>query len=437
VGNAKFVEFDAGFENPLRVEGDATDTSVLAALAHSRTYEPEIVGLFHALLTPDDVVLDVGANIGLLSIVAARLCPRGHVYAFEPSSHHREFLRRNVDRNATGNVTVVPYAVLDVAGVVELSRPETYQAGSFIAPGVREGTVEPVGAIALDDWAEEHGLDRCDVVKLDIEGSERLALRGARRLLARFAPILLVECNAVTLRRFRHEGVEPLFRDLLAYGGACYAVRPDGALEPLRSAAQLDRLVTARGLVDVLCVPRSRRSRVRARRRSKRAARRADLWARLRSNRWHAPPDALVHDPSYRIDVRHKALDVRVGDEVRLPITIHNTGRFWLSDQYAPHCATASYRWVRAGAIVDGVGGPRTSIGALRPGTRRRLELTIVVDREPGRYELDIGVVQEDFAWLVDLAPHTRCRVPVIVRGPVSSSTDPSTFPSRGRGPAS
>jgi FkbM family methyltransferase len=409
------VEFDAGLAQRLRITGDAGDTSVMATLAQAHTYEPFIVDALRRVLRPTDVVLDVGANIGVLTVVAAKLCASGRVFAFEPSPHHLRYLRANVGANAVANVSVEETAVMDAPGEVLLNRPETFQAGSYVATAHREGIAERVRATTLDEWCVERAITRCDLVKIDVEGCERLVLTGARELLARHRPYLLVECNAVTQRRFRGEGIGPLYDDLTSYASRVYALRNGERPQRVRSAAHLDRLATPGGLVDVLCVPEGRpwdparfenaRSIV------------ASAALALHYNRWRRPPRSITHDPSYCIDVDQRELYAARGEHLRVPVTIHNTGRLWLSDRFDRNPTFLSYRWVHDGVVLDDVGGPRTSFGTLRPFTGRRyVDLAVDVDRDPGAYELDVGVVQQDLAWLVALAPAVECRMPITVR---------------------
>ncbi len=296
--------------------------------------------------------------------------------------------------------------------------PETFQAGSFVSSHHREGVVEHVPAITIDWWARGERLDRCDFMKVDVEGCERFVLAGAKDTIERFQPLLLVECNAVTQRRFRSESLRPLYRDLGRVARDRYALRPDGSLQRLLSYDHLDRLVRDGGLVDVLCVPPSRRAALAG----LGSWRHALLsYARLGAthNRFRCPSRTVVYDPSYDLDLDLTAFDPPLraapGDRLRIPVKIRNTGRLWLSDRFSPGPTTLSYRWSRAGVPLDGVGGPRTSFGRLRPGTERSVVLRVDVDRDPGRYELDIGVVQQDIAWLVDLAPALARRLPIIV----------------------
>ena len=71
-------------------------------------------------------------------------------------------------------------------------------------PAYREGTGETISVgVALDEWLPTVGVDRVDVVKIDVEGAELRALRGAENLLRRHRPVLIVECNPLPLRRFQ------------------------------------------------------------------------------------------------------------------------------------------------------------------------------------------------------------------------------------------
>jgi FkbM family methyltransferase len=413
------AELSLGAHGPISITGDARDTSVMSMLTSTRTYEPHVVSLLQSVLTPASVVLDIGANIGVHTLVASTLAREGRVFAFEPSTHHLEYLARNVAANGATNVVIERVAVMDVPGVVVLSMPKTFQAGSFISSDQREGLVEEVPAITIDHWARGAGVDSCDFVKIDIEGCEQLALAGAAESLRRWQPLLLVECNAVTQRRFRSMSLGPLFAALRQISRDLYALRASGELERLCSFDHLDRLVRDDGLVDVLCVPPRRRPALRGILGSWRRAVPAYASLLARHNRWRRPARTTLHDPSYDLefefDPELTPLRVSSGDVVRIPVKIHNTGPLWMSDQFAPGPTYLSYRWVANGDIVDGVGGPRTSFDSLRPGASAPVVLRVEADRPPGEYLLDVGVVQQDAAWLVDLAPRLACRVPITI----------------------
>lgn len=147
-----------------------------------------------------DVVLDVGANIGLHSLSAAKRLREvggGRVIAFEPAADSLEKLQSAAERNkVAGLIETIPAALGDRTYQADLRADTRYDVADA---GVRslhnEGQlVQRVPVIRLDDWAREHALERLDVVKLDVEGSEIAALSGATRTLTRLQPrAVLVE----------------------------------------------------------------------------------------------------------------------------------------------------------------------------------------------------------------------------------------------------
>lgn len=145
-----------------------------------------------ATLRKGDIVLDLGANLGLFSAVAAAKGCR--VYAFEPTPE--EFMPNILRKTASlyENVTICPLAVSNVKGKLpfnvntDLGRNPSTVSNSILR---RDGfsSIE-VDGISLDEFVKEYGLSRVDFIKADIEGAERLMLQGACETLARFAPRL-------------------------------------------------------------------------------------------------------------------------------------------------------------------------------------------------------------------------------------------------------
>lgn len=162
--------------------------------------------LVERFLPNDGVFLDVGANQGEFSITAARVVSRGKVIAFEPVSEYRERLLANIKLNQFENVHVVAAAL----GEQEGELPIYDHAGSFsdgtrheglptlFISGTRSNPVEIVVVKRLDDVLKDLGISRVDVIKLDIEGAEWIALRGAVKTLAICRPILILEIGRET-----------------------------------------------------------------------------------------------------------------------------------------------------------------------------------------------------------------------------------------------
>jgi len=177
------------------------------ALFVSGEYEPVSMAALERFLSPGTVFLDVGANVGLYTLMGSRsVGPTGHVYSFEPSSRELAVLRRNVSISECPNVTVVPAAVADRMGTGTLHvaagrhRGQNTLAPSFGYPGVDEEREEPVAIVCLDELYRVGDIRRPDVIKIDAEGSELQVFQGAKALLREAMPVVAFEVNDTLLR---------------------------------------------------------------------------------------------------------------------------------------------------------------------------------------------------------------------------------------------
>lgn len=129
------------------------------------------------LLPQLDVVIDVGANIGIVTSWFAKRAR--HVYSFEPEGSNFRFLKRNVQLNGFCNVTALQKAVGDEAGLAEFCIREAFGHHGFAGPHnskIVEKTLVPV--TTLDEFCREESIDRVSVLKIDVEGHELRVLRG-------------------------------------------------------------------------------------------------------------------------------------------------------------------------------------------------------------------------------------------------------------------
>lgn len=144
----------------------------------------------HVHVRPGDVVLDLGGNLGTSALLFSRLVgPEGHVYSFEPAFADVE--RRNLADNGARNVEVIPAAVGDRCSEVELTVTDEGIDSRLARPSHRGGRLR-VPMTTLDEFVAQRRLQRVDFIKMDIEGAEELALRGAEQVIARFRPQLTI-----------------------------------------------------------------------------------------------------------------------------------------------------------------------------------------------------------------------------------------------------
>jgi len=166
------------------VEGSTMPAMVLDEFARG------MYGIAERKFAPGDVVIDVGAHIGAVSIITAKLHPQVRIYAYEPSSSNFAMLEANLAANDVHNVVPVRQAVGGVAGTLELvwSPRQTAGASASLSAEGRQRMVdegwsrETVPCVTLDDVFAAHGIERCAFLKLDCEGAEWEIARHARAL---------------------------------------------------------------------------------------------------------------------------------------------------------------------------------------------------------------------------------------------------------------
>jgi FkbM family methyltransferase len=161
--------------------------------------EPAVARFLARTLRRGMIFVDAGANVGEMTVRAARLVgPTGRVVSLEASPATAERLERNIAINRLGNVRVVRAALCDADGPVtfhlgggtgsgssSLSLPHNYAGRSLTVDGIR-----------LDTLAGREAIRRVDCIKLDVEGAELRSVRGAMRLLSGpGAPIVVFEFN--------------------------------------------------------------------------------------------------------------------------------------------------------------------------------------------------------------------------------------------------
>ncbi|HYD12467.1 MAG TPA: FkbM family methyltransferase [Allosphingosinicella sp.] len=139
-------------------------------------FEPHISAAWTNFLPRSGVVLDIGANIGYHSLLAAQCVgPQGRVISFEPSGRIYRELCANVALNRASQISPQNVAVADQAGTVELHYAgENEQGGSSIVRGV--GPSEAVRAISFADIGKLVDLSQVDLIKIDVEGAEPLVI---------------------------------------------------------------------------------------------------------------------------------------------------------------------------------------------------------------------------------------------------------------------
>ncbi len=171
------------------------DNGVEQSLHETGTYEKGVLGFMEDFLNPGDVFVDIGANIGLMSIFAAKCVgENGHVHAFEALPKTELILHENSEINDCKNMTIHGFALGAEKGIATIYENIQINRGgaSLVVDDGSEGT--QISVEALDDiYAAEAPIS---MVKIDVEGYEPYVLAGAKKTLSRCRPIVIIEVSS-------------------------------------------------------------------------------------------------------------------------------------------------------------------------------------------------------------------------------------------------
>ena len=161
-------------------------------------FDPRISHVVGRILQPGDVMLDIGANVGWLSMVAAPLVgPRGRVHSFEPQPPLHTVFAASTVLNGFDQVTVHPFGLSDADGEATLYIRDGNLGMATLAPQSGAGWTQHVIRLREADAALSGlGIDRVRLMKLDVEGHEVTILKAAARFLDTVTPdVVLFESN--------------------------------------------------------------------------------------------------------------------------------------------------------------------------------------------------------------------------------------------------
>lgn len=175
-------------------------------------YEPIEVHLLSTFLEKDSVFLDVGANVGFYSLMLSQKCVQGKVYAFEPVATNYAALEKNIIINKLDNVIRVVKKGLwneNTTLVFALPDEEHNNLGSFSAgKNSLKKSAMSCDVVTLDSFVQAEQLKRIDVIKMDIEGAELFALKGAEKALREFKPVIQIELNRKACENFDYSLID-------------------------------------------------------------------------------------------------------------------------------------------------------------------------------------------------------------------------------------
>jgi FkbM family methyltransferase len=176
-------------------------------------YDKPLLTLLKRCIRPGDTVADIGANVGLVTIALGAHLRRsdidGRLLAFEPVPTNFQRLAENIVANGLDNhVRAYEYGLGDAAEDVQIvleNRGGASTGNAYVFNGSADrdaGQQFTIRLRRLDDEAQSVGIDRLNVIKVDIEGAEVMFLRGAMSTITLYRPVILGEFNAYFMKKF-------------------------------------------------------------------------------------------------------------------------------------------------------------------------------------------------------------------------------------------
>jgi FkbM family methyltransferase len=205
------------------------DSALSRELLLCGIYEKGGVRVFHELIRRGMNVVDLGANIGYFTLIAAKLVgPEGKVFAFEPEPKNFSVLQRNVSMNGYENVILVQEAVSDKKGVAQLHLRSDSWAHSLSSSNGDIGSIS-VPVTSLDQFFSEDAA--IDFIKMDIEGAEGKAIQGMERILGKGdVKAMVVEFHLTELEG-QGSSFEEAWHQFKTLGFEFYEMRDNGIRE--------------------------------------------------------------------------------------------------------------------------------------------------------------------------------------------------------------
>lgn len=234
----------------------------LSNILISRQYHDLDIFFVDRIVPKNGVIIDIGANIGLYTCAFANVLKQKncHVYAIEAIKKNYEFLKDNVEINSFSNVSAYRLALGYEEGELSFFLPSEDFVGNISGSNVltkesrkdalKTEVEEIVPMTTLDSWVKKENLERCDFIKIDIEGAEFFAFQGGENFIKQCRPIIQCEYNKGWLQNIDLDLADYIsFFDKLDY----LIFVEDGPYFYKLNKTELDRF-----LVDLLFVPKEK-----------------------------------------------------------------------------------------------------------------------------------------------------------------------------------
>ena len=207
------------------------------SIMDTKTYEPHVTNLVKGILKEGDVFLDVGANTGYFTMLAASLVKaNGKVIAIEPNPQNLQLIYSSLLENHLSNVAIYPYAASDQATILRFTTVGS-NGGVVTEHSKDQKHYLLVPAVVLDEILKNEV--KIDLIKIDIEAHEPRAIRGMGNLIKRLKPKIITEFHPWAMELNNIEPPVAYLKQIYALGYKISIIEPSGNLLDVSSAEEI------------------------------------------------------------------------------------------------------------------------------------------------------------------------------------------------------
>lgn len=165
-------------------------------------------------ISPGDIVIDAGANEGILTLIYSKKVQRaGNVYAFEPDSKNLNTFKRNIELNReTGNIYLQEKGLWSNNSFIEFY--ETGTVGASVFYEGKNSVKKRIEVTSIDEFIRQNDIQKLDFIKMDIEGAEIEALKGAVETLKFLKPNFAIASYHLIDKEYTYLKLEAFFKEL-------------------------------------------------------------------------------------------------------------------------------------------------------------------------------------------------------------------------------
>lgn len=364
-------------------------------------FEPHMVEIFKRLVKPTDKVADIGANIGLTTLLFSNIA--NEVYSFEPSPSTYKILDFNIASAGINNVKIFNIGIGEKEESLSITFSKDNRSGGFISDMMQLDenmyTTESIKCERLDDFFSRQDVYP-DFIKIDVEGFESNVLKGGIGILKEKKPTVVLELNHFCLNVFRRTSLPDFFDFLKSVFPYIYAVDTDNRTILNITGSSESYYVMYNHIINnsfpnIVCgFDESLK----------------DTMLQIQniaSAKHISPSTQLVSKANGKIKIIHFPENIECDKHFELYIELYNLSNFvWCS--YGDHPVFLSYHWCAANGDMVAYEGVRSPLSGkkLLPCDSELQKMIIQAPSKSGNYKLIVTLVQEYAHWFEDIDFH-------------------------------